>query len=273
MTIVIGMCFYAAASLLWSPDWRDGILRLQSIVILTGIFIISLQVPIKRYVPLIAAASLLASGALAVYRPDTHGGLGNENFQAEFLSILIPLALMGLREWYDSLLGTLCALAAVAGIVVVIFWNASSASYALAAGPIALAIYWTWKHQPAICGLIILAVGGSAITWPQTVDAIFYSAILRLEFVINTVEMWLDYPVLGTGLGGYNYLYPKYAESHLQWINMRGVIPGYDGTAVHGLNHFIGAAHNEFAQALAVFGIVGFVPLMWAAWLAFRCRS
>lgn len=253
---------YAGLSLLWSPDWREGIIRYHNIVLLAGLFLAAIHADRAK---LISAVSLTAAGAIfieiaiSVHRPTIFGALGNENFQAEFLVILAPLAFMGFRSKYAPV----CVLAGCGALVQAFAFNASDANYAALAGVFLLGLVWLVKNRKYTTFAVIFIP--SIIGFVLVFDRFIYSLLFRIEFAINTIFMWSDYPLFGVGLGGFNYTYPEYQERHTQWVS-----PGIDGTALHNVTNFVGAAHNEFMQALATFGIFGAGILAAIIWLAPR---
>lgn len=256
---VMAFVAYAGLSLLWSPDWREGLIRYQSIVLLAGLLLAALHANRKSLIRAVSLGAGLAIGieiTISYFQPGIYGGLGNENFQAEFLVIAAPLAFMNYRS-------PLCVIAGVAALAQAFLFNASDAKYAALAAVFVLGLGWVAKrgHRAVAASM---ALAGIVALW-LTFDRFVYSLGYRVEFVINTALMWLDRPFLGTGLGGFNYTYPDYQEGHTTWIS-----PGADGTAIHNINNFIGAAHNEYLQALATFGAIGAAYLLAILWLGPR---
>jgi len=246
---------YGASSLAWSPDWREGVLSLQMLAISAGLFICLRFTDrgwLGRAVPVVAA--LAVGGSLAYSFTDRllFGGMGNENFQAEFLLPLIPLCLIGVATWRRGWTWAIpCASAAASYLAI---WNLSNARWMGIAGLGALLMGALWLHGYRRFAAW-LTIGGMAVAallfpwWPVS------SILQRLELSYNTTLMWLDRPLLGAGLGGFNYLYPFYQESHPAWI---------DGRSIHKLWLYAGATHNEFVQALAMFGIAGVALIAFA---------
>ena len=67
----------------------------------------------------------------------------------------------------------------------------------------------------------------------------------RLIVNRNTLEMIKDYPILGTGLGTFAILYPKYRDSRLRM--------------------FMNAVHNDylqFAEEMGIFGLGSFIAIL-----------
>ncbi len=250
---VYAFVVYAGLSLLWSPDWREGFIRYQGVVLLAGLFLAASHANRKdlvEWVELGAAAAIAIQFAITFLKPTIFGGLGNVNFQAEWLVIVAPLALMG----WNGRFAPLCIAAGVAALAQAFFFNASDAKYAALAGVAVLALVWAAKngYRAAAASIGLASLGAVALVF----DRFLYSLAFRVEFIINTSLMWFDSLLFGVGLGGFNYTYPMYQERHTQWI-----LPGEDGTAIHRVINFVGAAHNEPLQALATFGLVGCVIL------------
>lgn len=249
-TALAGLAFliYAAASLLWSPDWREGVVSLYTLVLLAGLFLIVQHADRERLglvAPLVATAAILISVVGEGMYPGTFGLTGNENFQSELLVMLIPVAFHGVVAWLEKTLGALCFMAVCVGIVALCF-NESHAKWAglagLGAGSVlVMARHGFWRAS-AVC-----VIAGLAVLWFKAGSA-SQSIMQRLELGYNTLAMWADRPFFGTGLGGFNYLYPAYQEAHV------GLIPSH---TLYGVTLYAGAAHNEYLQALATFGLFG----------------
>lgn len=65
----------------------------------------------------------------------------------------------------------------------------------------------------------------------------------RVRFAKKTLDMARDYPIVGTGIGGFKYIYPRYKSDE-------------------DVHHFIRYAHNDWAQFQAEAGIVGMCLLV-----------
>lgn len=242
---ILGFVAYAALSLSWSLDWREGILSLNTLALLAGLFILLRHSDGWQWtVPWGAAACIVFS---AMQPAETFGGMRNENFQAEFLCLMIPLACMGKR--------VIPCLTAGLAAYILIRLNLSDAKWMGLAGAFAvILLYVGWKAR-------LMAVAGATaalwLIWPKVELAV----LRRLELAYDTLVMWLDYPVFGVGIGGFNYAYPLYQERHPDLI---------DGQTLTEINIYAGATHNEFVQALAVFGLAGFAMLCVIGWMALR---
>ncbi len=198
------------------------------------------------------------------------GPYENRNHFAGFVELLIPsgVAILILRgERRDQLpllaffsvlpIGALFLSASRAGIigflagmamlcVLVILRRRETKSLTAAAIIMALAI------------AIVSWLGiGSALERFAEYKGLEVSEARRVVIVRGTFRLFLDHPLLGTGLGTFQEVYPKYDTF-------------YDGLIV---NH----SHNDYAEALAETGIVGgmcllafFVLLFWRAWKLIR---
>ena len=247
---VLAFVGYAALSLLWSPDWRQGLMSFNILALLSFLFIALRQTShdwLQWAVPWGAAVCI----AVSAMQPDvTYGGMRNENFHAEFLCLLIPLALIGWR--------TIPIMAA--GLAIWILWlNLSDAKWMGLAGALGFGLLYLWRRgyrAPLLCAPVI---AGAALwlIWP----AVRLAVLRRVELSYDTLLMWLDRPVFGIGIGGFDYLYPFYQERHPNLI---------DGNTINQVHIYAGATHNEYVQALAIFGMAGFAILCAIAW---HCRK
>ena len=255
----ITFCGYAALSLLWSPDWRQGLNELHGIVVLAAVFIACLHLDrdvLGKAVTLTGTVAILLSNVTTYIYPNINGGLGNRNFEAEFLMGLAPLAAVGVWIWRTSPIGYACLLAACTSLGQAFFFNASNAKYIGIAGALVLLLIVKRRYWSAA---VIVSVSSLGIA---VSERIWSSLLYRIEFTHNTFLMWLDHPIFGVGLGGYNYSYPLYQEAHLKFLGI---------SAVNGLGQYAGAAHDEYVQALAMFGVVGAAIL--AAIIVLSLRS
>lgn len=239
---------YSALSLLWSPDWRAGVLSLYGLCILSVLFVAAARIDRKTLtlaVPAVASLGVWISLIGGEFYPWTYGLHGNENFNVEFLMLATPLCLIGFRKWG-------IASAVVGGGLVAI--DEAATKYAgfvglgaLIVGFLIHAKQYRFAAIVSVAGLIAIAL--IVIAGPQVPG----SFLQRFELSYNTLLMWLDRP-FGAGLGSFDYLYPLYQERHL-WL--------IESHTVYAPHLFAGAAHNEFVQGLAVFGLPGAALLIW----------
>lgn len=97
-----------------------------------------------------------------------------------------------------------------------------------------------------VLGSAAVAAGLSVyVLWGFRLQA---SVLHRLELAYNSLLMWLDHPLMGVGLGGFNHEYPLYQEAHSSM---------FDGRALHSVWVYAGAVHNEYLQVLVTFGLAG----------------
>jgi O-antigen ligase len=73
---------------------------------------------------------------------------------------------------------------------------------------------------------------------------------MRLAIFKDTLRMFWQRPLLGWGLGTFTTVYPQFRSFYT--------------------NLFINAAHNDYLQALAETGIVGFVAILWFVAVVYR---
>jgi O-antigen ligase len=255
---------YAAASLLWSPDWREGLLSLYTLGISAGLFLTVLhadRLRLGRIVPVVASLAVAVSFVGSIYWPESIGLMGNENFQAEFLCLLIPFCLIGRVTWPEKMAGALCMMMGVLAVIILIALNPSDSKWAGAGGVFALMLL-ILARRANLLGVALLLIGGSAFLFAMLNERVLTSLNQRFELAYNTLLMWLDRPLFGAGIGGFNYYYPYYQEAHVGLIESR---------SMHTVWLFAGATHNEYVQSLAVFGLVGGASV--AAFLYFALKQ
>ena len=253
---------WQALSLLWSPDPLQGAEQLLHFAVMAAVAVFVSTVPrqeVEKLLPHCAAAALLGAMIFNWKWPQLHGGFGNPNFLAEFVIIAIPLTAWDLFApanppspiRYDllrvaalvwglwHLVETESNLKFVAAAVWLAVWayhmrRAWFVSLLLVLVPVNVALLMDWvSFKP--CG----AVGAD----------IMCSFQARLEVWANTAVMWSKFPIVGTGLGGFNNWYPLFQEAHRPLLG--------DRTVMMPVAQFAGAAHNEILQTLAELGLVG----------------
>jgi O-antigen ligase len=257
---------YAALSLSWSPDWREGLLSFYNLAILFGVFLTVLHMDrqwLSKAVPVVASGAVAISVAGSILWPESIGLMGNENFHAEFLCLLIPFCLIGRVTWPETMTGAFCLMMGTLAAVMLFAVNPSDSNWAGAGGAAALfLIVLSLRYN--VRGAILLLIGGSAFLWAMLNERVLTSINQRLELAYNTILMWWDNPIFGVGLGGFNYYYPDFQEAHVGLIQSR---------SMHTVWLFAGASHNEYIQALAVLGLVGIAPAVLFIWIALKHRA
>lgn len=252
-SLVVTLCAlllgYSAVSLLWSPDWREGLLSFNKLALLVLLLVLVLHADrswLEATMPMVAATASLISLAYTVHAPWSQGGMGNINFQAEFLLVIAPLAAAGFvtigggRGWF-------CLIGAFAALAHVFIYAAKPTMFAGLAGLAALIGFWLVVNgfRRIALALAVLSCLAVVLIWS---DRVTLSLMQRVELTLNTLLIFRDHVLFGVGLGGFNYAYPSYQESSL-WL--------LDAKTMPALYMYAGAAHNEFAQGLAVFGLAG----------------
>lgn len=260
-------CFvaYAGLSLSWSLDWREGILTFNQLAIMAVLFVAALRIERDTWIKLVsilAVGGVIEHAAISNITPGIFGGLGNENFEAEFLVIIAPLCLLTLVAWRNPVLRWCGPAAALVVLVHAIAFNPSDAKWAAIGGMAGfgwLVLAWRGWYLTAFA---IASIGFAAVASAYYGSASVQASVLeRFELSFNTLLIWRDNPLFGTGIGSFNYAYPFYQEAY----SVRHVVKG--------VFNFAGAAHNEYVQALAVFGVAGFGLLCLIGYLVFKRRS
>ena len=108
------------------------------------------------------------------------------------------------------------------------------------------------RGRYVIVGAIVVLVAAMAVSWIGVQQVLQrFSGIQNLEVTVgkrvamrhDTWRLFLDHPIIGTGLGTLQLVYPPYDTL-------------YDGKVV---NH----AHNDYLEALAETGVIGGLCCLW----------
>lgn len=233
---------YAALSVTWSSDWRTGLDMFSHFAAAAGIYVVFRSLDLR---PLAGAALLLISGlALTV----TNAGFGNENWQAEAVLALLPLAMAARNRAFG--LGSACL-----GAVVLSVANGSDTTLAVAIAWVVLGAFYLWRRGHRwLAAIIVFGVFDAALLagwYLVPLETFRY----RLEFAYNTVRLIGEAPIFGHGLGSFGYEYFRHQYDHLAFEWWRAYPPAARGGIV------VDRAHNELLQGFAQFGLVG----MWLA--------
>jgi len=84
----------------------------------------------------------------------------------------------------------------------------------------------------------------------------------RVEIGLNSIGMIAEAPIVGHGIGSFNYEYPRFQEAYLQWFDRPSFMP----LAVIDVGH----AHNEVLQVLVEYGAVGLAIMGVFLWFVVR---
>lgn len=222
---------YVSLSLLWGP----GLTQLPFWIACAGIavFVALSDVDLR---PGIAGAMLGAIGLQLHLDPNFWGGFGNENFIAEF--VIVCMAFLWWPFW-------------IIGAAYLLFLNGSDIKWVALGG---IVVWWLIQRRAYwLVAFVVLLPVNVLLLWdaPRTVEI---SVMERAELWWNSLQVWLEAPITGVGLGGFDYWYPLHQEAHL-WFR--------DETILRGAHVIAGAAHNEYLQVLAEFGLIGAALVAW----------
>ncbi len=261
-------------SVSWSPWYAYDVGTVREIVVSTGfpVVIATLGVNIfpnlhfvHVYMRHLLRAAIIMSGiCIGQFALDTTrfgdvtraaGTLGNPNTVAVFLVLTLPAFLyLKARGHISSRLSVIFQTAVFAGL----FSTVSRKGLITAA--VVFVIFYMYKQQYRKVLAVIMALCVAALiafTYSQTVAQRFATSELESQFggkwvmMLAAIDIFEKNPIIGLGYQGYYESF--YTYFHNPWVKK------YD-------------AHNEFATALANFGLVGFTifmliflhPLIWA---------
>lgn len=272
---------WMAASLAWSADYRAGIETLAKSVALFAIFIAlrhALDRQLAQWMALAVTVGLIAIIGVERTGFAAWGGYHNQNFQTEALLLGLPFVAYLHAKLPRGPLRLVPVALIVGAIAYLVLVNPSKIEFLSAA---ALAVYllaekgWQQRHRAAVAAaLIVLAallVGFVLYFWdkPLLAGTAFKTSLFpRFELLVNTLTMWWDKPLFGRGIGSFNALYPTFQAAHFDWLSKNVEVGMF---AIKQMQ--AGAAHNEFAEFLAAFGLAGVAIAGWAAREAWRLAA
>lgn len=247
----VGLFAWAGLSLLWSVDWRGGAVELANGLALLAVFLVAAcgdRERIERLARCWSPAIVLGAAVLCFAFPQWLGGFGNENFLVEFFAVALPFLILA----RGRLVIVPAVLAAVAGLWFIGSTPSNLKWLLLASIGLVALVYvyragFRWAALILGTGAVVLGLA-SGVIGPDMMG----SVAARFEIAFNSLAMWLDAPLWGHGLGSFNVVYPNYQERHLNVFPTMGTVFGAD------MSYYAGAAHNEYAQVLADYGLIGF---------------
>lgn len=261
----LGCLAFASLSLLWTPDWREGSLNLHNLAAAIVVYVGLCHMDHDRLARLacfLAMVTILASLLFVAFGLDRDGLYSNPSFHAEVLIGAIPLVFLGWVVWRDWILGFWFGLFGVIAALYLIFGNTADARWLGLAGlGLGGILAFGYYRHATLC---LVGVAGALGIAAATADLrlLFLSALSRFEYSWNTAMAWLDAPLMGHGVGSFNYVYPFHAGDFRHLFGDVVELP---------LVSVVGKAHNDPLQLLSAFGLVGAVLMglwLWAAWKA-----
>lgn len=257
---------WAGLSLVWSMDPKQGALEMANGLALFSVFAFIALAPRDRVWSVSPILALLICGsvvALDYLYPGLDAGFGNENFKVEFCLLALPF-LASVRNKTQALLALIAAVV-LAGIVL---GAGSNIKYLIIAALFCASMVWLARRGHWFWATALpLAVVDAAFYFDLLTKDIITSTSYRIELTTNTLAMWLASPIWGHGVGSFNYLYPEFQEAHLALFPKMGSVLSND------MGYFAGAAHNEYAQLLSDYGLIGFTLAVVLAWSLLRVTS
>lgn len=243
---------YVFLSVAWSPDWREG---LDQIIVIALLLVCFLAFRAGWFVCEYVQYYVIGAVVLWAIWPEISGGFGNENFITEFLLIATPAFCSFQRDK-----GLVMPAVALIGVVTVVAMSGSD-SWMVVAGilPFLYCLRRRWWYAAAFW--VVVPVNVLVLT--DIPPSLYSSVTERLELWYNTSVAFLAAPWFGHGLGSFDYVYPLYAERHLEVFD-------FDRTVLDRITVFAGSAHNEFLQALFTFGVFGGGLIGWFVYEAVR---
>ena len=255
--LAAGFISYLALTLTWSSDPRDGLLTLEAISVLWLLYVALQRCPRATLgAAIYVGATVALAGAIIfgfAHKP-IFGGMGNENYQAELLLVLLSLVVAAwcaikTPVWWIRPFALPVTLVA---LYFILFENLSDSKWVAACAVGAALMLWLIRQKRYyVAGFGFLIPLNIAFWSGWATSSVVVKAIThRLEIGFNSALLWAEKPFFGHGLGSFNFEYGRVQEAHLQWF------PEMD-TVLHPASVFAGAAHNELLQLGADAGLVG----------------
>lgn len=255
---VIGLLGYAAASLLWSPDPAGGSEALWKAAACAVIFVALKNTGgtmLLHRLCVAVTASLAVVLVFVAMGAGQEGGFFNENFLTEFLLLGLPFGLAAVAGYRPFPPAAWALTAPIVGYLVI--FNGSKIEFFVL--PIMAFAVFLLRHPRRSRRRAALALGGLLAALPLVAgswDALtmtqeFHRSIWsRLGLWFDTGAIWVENPLFGSGAGAFPALFHYFQHLHL------AALPVSLGE-FKALRAQAGAAHNDYLEYLADFGIVG----------------
>ena len=161
--------------------------------------------------------------------------------------MLLPFGICAVRIYEVSFIGTLAFTGVMMSLGWLIFTSPSNEPW-LVLLAVSFIVGWSRKRlRPFLISAIGVGAVFVAFDWSHFLE----SFANRAELFINSIYLWLDAPLWGHGLGGFDYYYSDFQEKHIPWLGAH--------TLLHPASVYAGAAHNEILQVLCELGLMGLV--------------
>jgi hypothetical protein len=266
---------YAGLSLLWSVDPLTGIDALYKFGMLFLIFSClrrSFNRALGLHLGIAILLGLAATIGMQLLSPVSEqfwGGYFNQNFWTETVLLGLPFLYLLYAELNGKALRWLVITSAIIFVTYLIFFVPSKIEFLtfIVLGLLVSAthLYKSSKFKAILFSLTLIFAGVALVIagWDSATvrssHGFKVSVLPRLEIAVNSLYLWLDRPVLGTGFGGFNALLPGYQDRFARLTN-----------AQKSLNEELlmepGAAHNDLIQFLSVFGLLGVGGLLFSVY-------
>jgi hypothetical protein len=239
---------YAASSGLWAVDSFGAMGAGINWLAMALIIMAARRLPSDK--PILAAIAVAAVIALIsnLFMPNYHAGFGNENYATWWFVAAFPFLIAGFYEW-----PRVASMLIAAVSVYILFYNEAHVEAVAISAWFAFGGLSVGK-RPRLLFLTI----GALLAFAILANLQMPSITNRLELWDAGINIWLAYPILGAGLGGFDTLFGLMADSKT-FIN-------HDVQAA-------GAAHNDALQVATDLGIVGCLLVATTLWMALKSRS
>jgi O-antigen ligase len=257
--LLIAFNAIAALSLAWSPDPAGGAVRLAGIASISVLIAYFRHCDRTMLATRLSLTSICAIAAILLrlaFLPEPEAGFVTDNALSETVLLLAPFAVLWtfVRHGPDRWLGVLLAAFGVIALLVLVDSLIEYGALATFAGyaAVAAARHKAGRVAAIMTAVILLAGLGVCLfaVWDKFVAVEPFAK--RVEMFVNVGAMWLQAPIFGHGLGGFDYGYPLYQQYHLK------LLPTLDPQVLKSAFDIAEAAHNEALQVLVETGLPGF---------------
>ena len=234
---------WAAVSLGWSEDWRQGLAQWLNLASAAVVFS-WLRLADLRLVRWALAAAIVVAIGFAIVEPRYFAGFGAENPAAEWF-VLAGVLAWGRWTWPASLLA--------AGYLV--GFNESKIELVALVAALGIGAWALWRTKQRDQAVTVLSIAAIAVmvTWYARTNDLMWSVLDRMLIWEGAVQAFAAAPLSGHGFGSFAYAFGN--------VSLGAADPKI----------FVGSAHNELLQIAVEFGMVGLAGLG-LAFLLFMAR-
>lgn len=217
---------------------------------------------------------LTSNGKLYWLRAPSHGGwiygpYVNHNHYAGLMEMLVPIPLVfSLTSYAKAGMRKMAVLASAVMATTIFLSGSRGGMVAFFCEVIALGCILIWRRSGnrrsfsnrltfalfAILSLSLVGWIGGRAAIDRFINVQLASREItdgmRVKIDQDMLEMFRHRPILGWGLGTFEYVFPQFRSFYAP--------------------HYVDESHNDYLQLLVELGLTGFITMIWFVWLVFR---